>query len=70
MKINNEEDARIMLAEWQDMPLWVRKKKSNLAIEHLELNSMYYEQKGNDRGVARSERCIAVFREYLATLDP
>ena len=58
-----------MIREWQDLPEQARKRTIQLAIENLELNSMYYEQKGNARGIDRSEKCIRLLKENLALLD-
>ncbi|GAB4343909.1 MAG: hypothetical protein Kow0089_20030 [Desulfobulbaceae bacterium] len=69
MEIRNEEHAREMLLEWGKMPLPLRIKEIRLAIEQLELNSMYYEQKGNEQGVKRTERCARILSEHLKTLD-
>ena len=68
MEINNEKQAREMLAAWRELPPPARRREIHLAIQQLELNSMYYEQKGNSQGVARSELCIRLLREELATL--
>lgn len=68
MEIHNEEKAREMLAIWRQLPVPARRKEIQLAIQQLELNAMYYEQKGNSQGVARSERCILLLREELGSL--
>ncbi|MHB8790574.1 MAG: hypothetical protein ACYDBT_11895 [Desulfobulbaceae bacterium] len=69
MEIRNEEHAREMLAAWQQLAAPARKKEIRLAIQQLELSSMYYEQKGNSQGMDRCERCILILREQLATLS-
>lgn len=69
MEIRNEEHAKEMLREWQDLPLPARKRELRLAIEKLELNSMYYEQKGNDKGVERADRCASIFADHLRSLE-
>lgn len=68
MEIRNEEHAREMLAAWRQLAAPARKKEIGLAIQQLELSSMYYEQKGNNQGMDRCERCILILREQLATL--
>jgi len=30
---------------------------------------MYYEQKGSDKGVARTQQCLDIISHYLATLE-
>jgi len=69
MEIRNEEHAREMLREWQKLPDQARKREIGLAIQKLELSSMYYEQKGNDQGVSRCAKCIVLLREHLETLE-
>lgn len=68
MEIRNEEHAREMLGVWQQLAAPARKKEIGLAIQQLELNCMYYEQKGSSQGMDRCERCISLLKEHLATL--
>ena len=68
MEISNEEQARAMLATWETLALPAQKKEIRLAIQQLELNSMYYEQKGSSQGMARCERCISLLSARLAAL--
>ena len=42
MEIKNEEHAQDMLQQWQELPLMARKREIRLAVEKLELSSMYY----------------------------
>ena len=65
MEIKNEEHAKEKLQEWQEKPLPAQKREIRLAIEKLELSSMYYEQKGNDRGFVRTQRCIEILTAHL-----
>ena len=69
MEIKNEEHAKEMLENWQEKPLPAQKREIRTALEKLELSSMYYEQKGNDKGSARSQRCIRILSEHLRTLE-
>ena len=69
MEIKNEEHAKEMLEKWQQQPLPAQKREIRIALEKLELSSMYYEQKGNDKATERSQRCIGILSEYLATLE-
>lgn len=68
MEIKNEEHAVTLLREWQELPLPARKREISIAIEQLELSSMYYEQKGNDNGVTRTKSCINILTEYFNKL--
>lgn len=69
MEIKNETDARQLLGSCDSLPLPRQKREINLAIERIELNLMYYEQKGNDRAAARMNRCIAILAQYLEGLE-
>ncbi len=63
MKITDPEMAVRLLAEWQDEPAAAQLRKLKLARENLELDQMYYEQKGNDKGMARCEECLRLLRQ-------
>ena len=68
MEIKNEEHALKMLQEWQKLPILAQKREIRIAIEKLELSSMYYEQKGNDKGTTRTKLCASILNEYFNTL--
>lgn len=68
MEIKNEEHATQMLQEWQNLSVAARQIRIKQAIEKLELGSMYYDQKGNDKGVNRCDNCILILKEHLAAL--
>ena len=69
MEIKNEEDAKAMITKWQGLPVPAQKREILLAVQKLELSSMYYEQKGNNQGVIRSENCIMILKKHLETLE-
>ena len=69
MEIKNEEHAENMLQEWQKLPLIARKREIRVAIEKLELSSMYYEQKDNAKGAERANRCANILAEYCSSLE-
>jgi len=69
MEIKNEEHAREMVDQWRKLPLPARKRELRLAIEQLELGAMYYEQKGNDKGMQRMRRCIRILSEHFESLE-
>lgn len=62
MEIKNEEHAAEMLDQWRQLPDQARKNQIKLAIEKLELSSMYYEQKGNANAVQRCENSILILK--------
>jgi len=69
MEIKNEKDAAAMLSKWRHLSNQARNYHIKLAIEKLELNSMYYEQKENKQGVIRCEKCILLLKEGLASIE-
>jgi len=69
MEVRNEEHAIKMLQEWQKLPLLAQKREIRLAIEKLELSSMYYEQKDNDKGAKRAQRCASILADHFNTLE-
>ncbi|MDD3618271.1 MAG: hypothetical protein RBR09_00430 [Desulfobulbaceae bacterium] len=68
MEIDNEDAARAMIKEWGQLPPAAQQREIRHAIQRLELSCMYYEQKGNTRGVARCERSILILGDRLAAL--
>lgn len=69
MSFSTEEAARVAIEAWRTEPPLAQRKELQLAIESLELSQMYYEQKGNDQGIERAGRCIALLRARLGELD-
>jgi hypothetical protein len=68
MKVKNEEEARRLIEELLARPVAAQSRDLRLAVENLELDQMYYEQKGNDQGVQRCEVCLELLRRRLAEL--
>jgi len=64
-RIGNSEDARAALARWQGRSAPVLASLIRQAIEGLELDQMYYEQKDNTAGVDRCQEAILVLRGAL-----
>ncbi len=69
MSINNTEDANNFITSIQDKSIKAQGIQLIKAIEALELNQMYYEQKGSERGVLRTENCLAILKTYYANLQ-
>ncbi len=69
MDIKNEEHLRDVLEKWQELPLLARKREIRLAIDKLELSSMYYEQTGNDKGVQRANNCVDILTDHLDSIE-
>jgi len=69
MNINNEEQARSLIEQWQTDPPMAQRKNLRLALESLELSQMYYEQKGNAQGESRVIACIAIVNQRIQDLE-
>lgn len=68
MEIKNVQHAVQVLQEWKNLSETAQKIRIKQALEKLELNCMYYEQKGNDNGVSRMEECITLLKNHLISL--
>lgn len=69
MKVKNEEEAQSLIKELLASPAAAQTRNLRLAVESLELDQMYYEQKGNEQGVQRCEACLDLLRLRLAALS-
>ncbi|NTV13962.1 MAG: hypothetical protein HGA96_08565 [Desulfobulbaceae bacterium] len=68
MKIKNAEEARSLIKELLADPVAAQTRNLRLVVENLELDQMYYEQKGNDQGIKRCEICLDILRHRLDEL--
>ncbi|MFH1020986.1 MAG: hypothetical protein V1782_10325 [Pseudomonadota bacterium] len=68
MNINNEDQAREAIALWQQDPAGAQLKNLQRALESLELSQMYYEQKGNEPGMARAAACQTIITNRIAEI--
>lgn len=62
MPIDNEQQAIAAIETWRSEPLRAQLRYLKEAQESLEMSAMYYEQKGNELGIARVNRCLALLR--------
>ena len=63
MKISDEITAKEAIAVWRSKAPKEQLKLIRQAIEILELNQMYYESKGNKKGIIRSEKAIDILTQ-------
>jgi hypothetical protein len=68
MNISTEEEARLAIALWQAEPAEAQLRNLKLVVESLELSQMYYEQKGNDKGAARTTACLTILNNRIREL--
>ena len=69
MNINNENHAIETIALWRTDPAKAQLKNLRLALESLELSQMYYEQKGNEQGMARAVACQAIIANRISEIE-
>lgn len=69
MKIKNEEDVLNFIKKLHASPVGMQAREIRLAMENLELDQMYYEQKENGQGVMRCDVCLAHLRARLDELN-
>lgn len=69
MNIDNEEEALRAVTLWRTEPAGAQLRSLKLAVESLELSQMYYEQKGNDKGIARVSACLAILNSRIRDLS-
>ena len=60
MKISNETTAKEAIDMWRNKDPKEQLRQIRLSIETLELNQMHYENRGNEKGVIRSENAIDI----------
>lgn len=68
MKVKNEAEARGLIDGLRARSVVTQARDLRLAVENLELDQMYYEQKGNDQGVRRCQLCLDLLLHRLAEL--
>ncbi len=62
MTIDNEQQTEVAIEAWRSEPLAAQRRYLRQAGESLEMSAMYYEQKGNELGLARIGRCLALIQ--------
>jgi hypothetical protein len=69
MHLKNEDDTRKAIAEWQNFSVTAQAANLRKAIDIMELDQMYYDQKGSERGMERCDTCLKMLRERLAEVS-
>ncbi len=60
MKVSDETTAEKAIDMWRSKAPKEQLRHIRLAIETLELNQMHYENRGNEKGIKRSENAINI----------
>lgn len=69
MQIDTEEKARLAVESWRTEPARAQVRNLTIAIEAMELNQMYYEQKGSEKGVQRMEKGMQILKARQKELN-
>lgn len=69
VKIRNEQQLAVFLDEIRSYAVATQVTRLSKARQSLELDEMYYEQKGNEAGVARTRKCLAHIDRRMAELQ-
>ena len=69
MHLKNKDDTRKVIEEWQNSSPTVQAANLRKAINTMELDLMYYDQKGSERGIERCDTCLQMLRERLAEIS-
>ena len=60
MKISDKTTAEEAIDMWRNKDPKEQLRHIRLSIETLELNQMHYENRGNEKGIIRSEKAINI----------
>lgn len=69
MNLSTEAQTHEAIKKWRESPPMAQVRNINQAIESLELSQMYYEQKDNDSGMKRTEKCIKLLQDRKKDLE-
>lgn len=69
MKISDDTTAEEAIAVWRSKAPREQLRHIRLAIETLELNQMHYENKGNEKGIKRSETAIEILTQRRKEIE-
>ncbi|MFO7605466.1 MAG: hypothetical protein R6W72_04055 [Desulfurivibrionaceae bacterium] len=68
MHLKNEKETREAIDSWRPDSPAAQFGKLHKALEGIELDLMYYEQKASVRGVERCGSCLTLLRERIDEL--
>ena len=69
MKISDETTAKEAIAVWRSKAPKEQLRHIRQAIETLELNQMHYENRGNEKGIKRSENAIDILSQRKTEIE-
>ncbi|MBU4013801.1 MAG: hypothetical protein KJ550_10075 [Proteobacteria bacterium] len=69
MNISDETTAKEAIAMWRSKAPKEQLRRIRQAIETLELNQMHYENRGNEKGIIRSEKAIDILIQRRTEIE-
>ena len=69
MHLKNEEETRKAIEKWRSFSPGGQAANLRKAIEATELDQMYYDQKGSERGLERCEICLTLLKDRLSEIS-
>jgi len=69
MHLQNETEAKETIEKWRDQTPAAQLSKLKKALEGIELDLMYYEQKGNSKGIERCGTCLELLQKRIDELE-
>jgi hypothetical protein len=64
MNISSEKDLCALIELWRNASAYVQERNIREAAESMELNMMYYERKGNAKGISRMRSCLDILEKF------
>ena len=68
MHLKNEADTIAAIDEWRSLSPTAQAIRLRNAIDTMELDFMYYEQRDSERGITRCSICLRLLKDRLADI--
>ena len=69
MRFKNEHDCVEAIEEWQQYSAESQVRNLNRAIETMELDLMYYRDKGSERTAGKLSKCLELLNKRLSVIE-
>jgi len=69
MHFKNREETLAAIEDWRPLSPAAQTRNLRQAIKSMEMDQMYYEQKGNSVGSERCDECLELFMVRLSEVE-
>lgn len=69
MHLKNENETVLAINKWREVSPAAQEANLRKAIKTMELDQMYYDQKGSERGLQRCNACLKILWERVAEIS-